>query len=275
MEDNAVTEEAATAEMDPAKGATIIQNQISEAKSATGLFDLPCGYLDAEGTLHTDVSVREITGFEEDMLANPKIRPSKKINELVARCTERIGTITDRGKVAGVTKALTVGDRLFLIFAIRRVTIGDVYHFEAKCTHCNHVGDQAVDLSQLEVKKMPDPYKRIFDVVLPNSQIPVRFHPMTGVEEEKLEQVNKKKTDSLSLSLLMRLEMLGDDPPSMPKVKALGMKDRLFLRDEFDKVEGGLDTEIEFTCDNCFEEFKQDLDVSQASFFFPTGSRRS
>jgi hypothetical protein len=276
MDENAIAEEETTgAEMNPQKGATILQNQISEAKSATGVFELPCGYLDSEGTLHTEVVVREITGFEEDMLANPKIRPSMKINELISRCTERIGTITDRGKVAGITKALTVGDRLFLVFAVRRVTIGDVYQFEAKCPHCNTVGDQAVDLGELEVKKMPDPYKRIFDVTLPNSGIAARFHPMTGVEEEKLEKINRKKTDSLSLALLMRLEMLGDSPPSMPKVKALGMKDRIFLRDEFNKVEGGLDTEIEFTCDNCFEEFKQDLDVGQASFFFPSESRKS
>ena len=273
--DNEMTEETTTtAEMAPEKGATIIQNQIQDAQSSIAVYELPCGYLDEEGTLHTEVVVREITGFEEDMLANPKIRPAKKINELVCRCVERIGTVTDRGKVAGITKALTVGDRLFLIFGIRRVTIGDKYQFESKCPHCNHVGDQAIDLSELEIKKMESPYKRIYDVTLPSGAT-ARFKPMTGVEEEKLERVNKKKTDTLSLSLLMRLELLNDEPPSLPKVKALGMRDRIFLRDEFQRVEGGLDTEIEFTCDNCFEEYKQDLDVGQASFFFPSATRKS
>jgi hypothetical protein len=39
--------------LDPNIAGTIVENQISEPKSAIGLFDLPCGYIDSEGTLHT------------------------------------------------------------------------------------------------------------------------------------------------------------------------------------------------------------------------------
>ena len=88
--------------LSPQLAATLIENQISEAKSAVEIFELPCGYIDEEGGLHTELKVREITGYEEDMLANRKMLPGHKINALIAQCTERVGTITDKGKLSQV-----------------------------------------------------------------------------------------------------------------------------------------------------------------------------
>ena len=83
----------------------------------------------------------------------------------------------------------------------------------------------------------------------------------------------KHKSDGLSQAILMRLEMLGDEKPTLKMVKSLGMRDRNFLRDQFQKVEGGVDTTLELECPACGHEWEKDLDLSAASFFFP-GARR-
>lgn len=261
--------------LNPHIAASVIETQISEPKSSQEIFTLPCGYLDEEKSLHTELKVREITGHEEDMLANRKMAANQKINALIAQCTERVGTITDKGKLSQVVLDMTVGDRLFAIFAIRRVTVGDEYTFEARCSNCKHTGQYTIDLSTLDVKEMPDRAKRSFDVTLPSSGQQVKFHPMIGREEMKLQQIDKKGTDSLSLAIIVRLDELGGKAPTLGAVKSLNMKDRQFIRTQFDEVEGGIETEIELDCSGCYQEFKQELDVGQASFFFPSGTQES
>lgn len=261
--------------MDPNLAATLVENQISEPKSSLGLFELPCGYLDPDGELHTEIKAREITGHEEDMLANPKIKSNKKLNELITRCVERIGRITDKGQLSQVVLDLTVGDRLFAIFAIRRVTVGDHYTYEVKCPECAAINRVTVDLGDLDVKKMPDPTQRLFKVVLPRSKKEVVYTPMTGRGEDKLSSLAKRKEDTLSLALLMRITEIDGQKPTLKGVKDLSSADRVYLRDHFDKVEGGVDTTIELDCPECFAEFKEDLDVSQAGFFFPTAAQES
>ena len=261
--------------LNPNLAATVIENQISEPKSSQEIFTLPCGYIDEEKSLHTELKVREITGHEEDMLANRKMAANQKINALIAQCTERVGTVSDNGKLSQVVLDMTVGDRLFAIFAIRRVTVGNEYTFEARCNHCQHTGRFTVDLSELEIKEMPDRAKRSFETTLPSSGQLVKFHPMIGREEMKLQQIDKKGTHSLSLAIIVRLDSLDGKAPTLGAVKSLNMKDRQFLRSKFDEVEGGVETEIELDCSSCYREFKQELDVGQASFFFPSGAQES
>jgi hypothetical protein len=249
--------------------AMITQNIIETPKSAVGVFELPCGYLTPEGQILTEVVVREMTGGEEDMLASKQVPPAKKFGELIARCVTRIGTVTDKGEIAKMAKQLTLGDRVFLLFVIRRVTLGDEYPFREVCPNgeCKQAQVYTVDLSELTVKKMPEPTKRIYDVTLPSGR-KARFRVSTGEDEEKI-QKNEKSPDAMSLGILMRLEMLDGKPPTLQELKDMGWKDRVALRDEWNKVEGGVDTEVELGCPVCGHEFKRELEVS-GGFFFPS-----
>jgi len=253
-------------------------NQMETPKSCSGIFDLPCGYIDPHTReIITEVQIREITGNEEDMLASQQIPSSQKISSLLAGCVTRIGTITDKGLIAGIVQGLTVGDRVFLIFSIRRVTLGDELPVRERCPECKVTTLFMVDLAKdLTPKPMEDPSKRVFDITLP-SGTPARFRVSTGQDEAALAKLVKRqnhKADSLSQSLLMRLELLGDEKPTLKMVKSLGMRDRNFLRDQFQKVEGGVDTSLELECPACGNEWEKDLDLSAASFFFPGGRQR-
>lgn len=267
---------------DPAVGGAIERihtvRQMETPKGSNGVFDLPCGYLDPRTReVVTEVQVREITGTEEDMLASQQIPSAQKISSLLAGCVTRIGNVTDKGLIAGMVQDLTVGDRVFLIFAIRRVTLGDELPVREKCPECKVTTLFMVDLDKdLEPRPMPDPTKRVFDVTLPSGTA-ARFRVSTGQDEAdmaKLVRRQKHKSDALSQAILMRLEMLGDEKPTLKMVKSLGMRDRHFLRDQFQTVEGGMDTTLELECPACGHEWEKDLDLSAANFFFPGGRRR-
>lgn len=252
--------------------------QMETPKSAAGVFELPCGIYDERTqTLLREVQVREITGHEEDMLASTQIAAPQKISALLSGCVMRVGSETDRNKIGRMIMGMTVGDRVFLIFAIRRVTLGDELPVREKCPQCNTTTLFMVDLAKdMQSRPMPDPTKRVFDVTLP-SGVQVRFRVSTGEDEARLAKLvkrNKQAPDALSLSLLMRLELLGDEKPSLEMVKSLGMRDRNFLRDKFQEVEGGVDTTLELECPSCGNEWEKDLDLGAASFFFPGGRRR-
>lgn len=267
---------------DPSVGSAIEKihtiRQMETPKGSNGVFELPCGYIDPRTReLVTEVQVREITGNEEDMLASQQVPSAQKISQLLAGCVTRIGSVTDQGLIAGMVQDLTVGDRVFLIFAIRRVTLGDELPVREKCPECKVTTLFMVDLDKdLTSRPMPDPTKRVFDVMLP-SGLAARFRVSTGQDEAnmaKLVRRQQHKSDALSQSLLMRLEMLGDEKPTLKMVKSLGMRDRNFLRDQFQAVEGGVDTTLELECPACGHAWEKDLDLSASNFFFPGGRRR-
>jgi len=250
----------------------IIENNIADPKATTGAGTLPCGHVTASGELITDVVVREITGAEEDMLASPKIKDYKKMGELIARCTESIGTITDRDEIARIIPQLLVGDRVYLFLLIRRVTLGDEYPFRSKCPECQAEGSFNVDLSALDVKSMADPIKRTLEVTTPRGR-QVVMAPMDGVREERLSTF-KNENDKATLALAARVVSLQGKPATIGDLKALSLSERNFLRDCYQQVEGGVDTTVEITCPHCNFDFKNELDVTQRAFFFPSVAKK-
>jgi hypothetical protein len=250
-------------------------NQMETPKSSLGVFELPCGYLDPETKeLVTEVQVREITGNEEDMLASNKVPPGQKISSLLSGCVVRVGEVTDRGKLSRMVQQLPMGDRVYLIFCIRRVTLGDELPVREACPECKVKSLFMVDLGMdLEIKKMEDPTQRVFDFTLPSGP-EVRLRVSTGADEERMAKLARQnRMDSISQAILMRLELLGGEKPTLPMVKNLGMRDRNFIREKFQEVEGGVDTGLDFVCPSCGNEWRKELDLSASGFFFPGGVR--
>lgn len=147
-----------------------VQAEMAEAKSAVGLYELPGGYISPDGELLKEVEVREMTGADEDLLAARNVPVSRKMNDLLSRCVVRIGRISDRAQIHEAVQDLVIGDRVFLLFAIRRATLGEAYPFNGKCpdNECGKESLYTVDLSTLDVKTPKNPAKRIFDASLPS-----------------------------------------------------------------------------------------------------------
>jgi hypothetical protein len=276
--------------------AMMTEAQVQEPKSTVGVFTLPCGYLDSEGVLHTEVLVNEITGREEDMLAGNKVPDQKKMSQLITACVGRIGSITERSKIAAAIPDMLIGDRIFLLLAIRRTSLGDNYPYADQCPSCKQESLMSINLGELEVTPMPDPKKRIYDVRMPSKkacrewadtgELPaseaanptghtVRFRPVNGADEERMGQVQNKE-EALSKQLAIRVELINGKPPDVETMQVLSLAERMYLRDVvFDRVDGGVETTLDVTCPKCSHDYKRELDIKQMGFFFPSAARRS
>lgn len=243
-------------------------NELGEAHSPIGQFELPCGYVDESGQVHRTARLREMRGHEEDMLASPKIPTTTKFLLLLQSCIEAIGPYEGPEQIRAIVPKLYLGDRLFLMFALRRVTLGDRLPYRAKCPECKQTHKYVVDLSLLDIKKMPHPEQRLFSVKLP-SGCSVSFRNLTGVEELDASKVGDQ--DRASAMLGAKIVALNDMPPTLKDIKDLSFKDRLVLRRMADMEDGGLDTDVQFICKNptCGVEFTDSMDMT-ADFFYPS-----
>jgi hypothetical protein len=270
--------------------------QVREPKSSVGVYTLPCGYLDATGVLHTEVVVTEINGSDEDMLGSNKTPAQKKLNQLLISRVQRIGSITDRNSIAAAVPELLVGDRVFLILAIRRVSLGDDYPYKDICPSCEKESLMTIDLSTLDIIAMPDPRKRVYDAKLPSKAacrewansgtVPpaeklnptghtIRFRVMVGRDEEQVGKV-QGKDDAISKLLAMRVELLDGKPPTIADFQVMSMAERSYIRDElFRQNDGGVETTLEVTCPKCDHDYERELEIGQTGFFFPSQARRN
>lgn len=281
------------------------QAHLDDPKSSVDVFELPCGYLTPDKELWRHVKLREIDGECEDILANPRTPPVLKMGELLARCVQRIGACTDEGRIAGeIVPKLALGDRVFLLIAARRVTLGDRYLFEQTCKNPNCFdmidgrpvptkSQYEIDLGNLEIKPMPNPMVRNYTAQISSRDaegklvtVPMAWHVMTGEDDVKIARFAGEHI--VSLQILARLdEWAGKTMTLRPDgsnalellmwAKSLSMRTRNALRDAFEASEGGVDTGIELTCPRCQKDFSTELSID-AGFFRPSqvskGSKR-
>ena len=272
---------------------TMLAQAASEPKSSSGIGEFPCGYLtnpdDPDNCeIYTSFEVREIDGDDEDMLASDQIAPAKKIGELIRRCIVAIGPVRDPLELAKMIPKLTETDRITAFFKVRRVTLGDIYPFEAQCpnANCRTVNDEPtvstyrVNLSSAETRAPHDPRLRSMDVTLPSGRKAV-FHAMTGADADR---IAKYAEDKATLQHVARLDSVDGkkipvDPHGVSEdvllfITAVSFGDRAFLRDAYLLLEGGVDTEVDLTCPLCKRRFKKEMDL-QNGFFSRSGKPKS
>lgn len=248
-----------------------------DPKTSRATFQLPCGLV-IEGKLVRDIQVSEMTGVEEELLAG-KGPIGDRLNRVLANCLVDIGGL--KGSLPLIMR-LPMIDRLYMLIAIRRVSLGDQYMVRAKCPDeaCKAEHDYSINLGTLPVVEMADPMVREFFGILP-SGTPFSWHVMTGVDEEWVNAASKKLKGEgpLTIGILARLDSLAGEPLEKEPVKMraavqavgkLGLRDRNFLRATFKKHEGDLDTNMEFTCQTCETEFESEIQVVAKDFFFPS-----
>lgn len=252
----------------------MIDPQLEHAKSSIDSFELPCGFIDGEGKLHTSISVTEMTGEEEEVLASRNMPSSKKINKILVNCTESIGSFSGPA-VSQIVPDLTQGDRIFLLLAIRRVTLGDEMPFLTKCPKCEQDARFVLDLSDLEIKPMEDPSVRTYPLTLPKTGHKVIMKVLTGRGEDAITKASMRDRDSITTAIFARVDSVNDKPATIAELKALPLLDRNFLRSEWEDHEGGVDTEVNVDCPSCGKEYDTELDISQEGFFNPSATLKS
>lgn len=241
--------------------------------------DLPAGYI-YEGEIHTTAIIREMRGHEEDILAGKgPIVP--RLNAVMGNCLEALGAITDKGILKKAASELTAPDRMAILLAIRRVSLGDFYDCKVTCPGCNVEQHTTLDLSEIEIIPMPDRMKRERVDVL-SSGTEIKWHVTSAKDEEWQTEQAKKKVDVLSIGLLSRVDAINgvgldrvkEYKKAIDALKGLSIRDRSEMRSLFEREEGTVETNVEYKCDRCNHEWSAEMNVGQLSFFFPSASQK-
>ena len=248
--------------------------------SAVLAVELPCGYVDTGGVVQQELVVAEMTGYEEDLLAG-KGPILQRLNQIILNCTRRLGSIEDRTQLNRAVNALTASDRMVALLAIRRVSLGDFYEVKLQCPNpdCKEEVRYTLNLADVEILPMADPTKRVFEHQLASGRR-VAWHVMTSTDEEWLTRAGKKREDVLTLALLSRVDSIDgeaidrgrDAKGAMARLKALSTRDRNEIRAQFEACEGHVDTVVDFACPSCQHEWRDELSLGQANFFFPSAT---
>ena len=136
---------------------------------------LPGGYIDDDGSVHTDARVRELNGADEEALdgvfkGRSKINVFDRYDTLLLRGVERIGHLTGEDITRQVIRRLLIGDRDHLVVEIRKATYGPEISGPVVCPTCGETSDVTIDLDDPEDLKRVEleDNKRVFTVPLRN-----------------------------------------------------------------------------------------------------------
>jgi len=253
----------------------------SDARTAAGELELLGGYIredkeTGEQTRFNIAVMREMSGHEEDLMANTKMEFARRLNIILGNCLERLGDgkgnyITEKSELSRAVTKLTSADQTQMILFLRIISTeeGVSFRFKANCPQCGVEFFKNVNLGELKKRPMVNPMERLYDVSLDNGKN-VRCKIMSIEDEVITEKARQSGQNILSAGLLARVREIDGQPAGFGEVKELRMRDRNRLRSEFERREGGVETSTPHICTACNTQFEVDIDITQRGFFFPS-----
>jgi hypothetical protein len=244
---------------------------VEPGQSSVSIVQMPTGFLDDAGELHTEAHLKELTGSEEDILASKRMTVSQKISKIICNCVTQIGPYKqDDEKWAEKIGSLVTTDRLFLLIRIRMISLGDSLSFRFECPQedCKKVSTQTVCLQDFKISGLADPKLRKWSGVLPRTKKTFELKAQTGSDDDKASSM--KGEDTFSQIFMVRLISLDGKKPTIKDIKELPLIDRQFLRNQLKRNEGEIDSSVEIECPHCKFETKHDMDIGTPDFFFPS-----
>ena len=241
-------------------------------------FELPIGYVDADGQVHRTAVLRKMTGRDEGLMVDKrnKNNAARLVTELLGNCLVRLGTVERPGPK--VSQALYSADRHYLLVKLREITFGPEMEASYPCPTCREANSTTEDLSELEVVKLSN--GDVPDDIVVNLEdgyydregqaySTMVFRYATGVDEEKIAPTIRENPSHGKNALMARcLKALGDMP--RPRVEALGtavfgdltLSDRALIDKALNNGGPGVKMKREITCNNCGRHFHASLDMS-------------
>lgn len=232
------------------------------ADAAAGQVELPGGWIDPAGDLHTMAMVDEMTGLAEERLAriDPVANLPLFLHTMVESSLDNIG---GHKATPEMIKSLLVGDREALILGIRIATYGDELEMHITCPECRAEEDLAIELSKdVPVKKMETPAVRQYDVELRRGRVAV-VQPTTSGVQDAIWDIKKSAAEMKTATLERTVLSIDGMPMDHRMAQSLGMGDRRTLLDFLDDIQPGPDYEgVRLPCQACGLEFALRLDLT-------------
>ncbi len=226
--------------------------------------------------------IRGMKVKEERILADRNLaRNGRQVEQLLSACwTETLhpGPYDFGDKPMDWSKALQ-GDRFFALMQMRILSYGPEYPFSVTCENrgCASRIEWELDLRKLPVKSLDDETLAIFlannrfEAFLPEAKQIVYFKLLTGADERRMALFRKASSERPITTLLnVRIEDIdGIEPRDKIRfIEELSMSDVSYLLSEFDRVDCGVDTELEVECPECLSTMRVELPFERG-FFLP------
>lgn len=251
------------------------------AKPNRQVFELPFGVLH-DGAWRTKAEIRELSGADEDILASQG-DVFMRFNRLISGCLLSVDGVP--GHV--LADHLTAVDRLFILIAIRRVTLGDDWQFESTCPVCKHRERWKFNLSKIETK-IPEQRSMVFEGE--SFGFAFRGEIQTGKTEAwERDAIKKFPGCDVSIMLLSRLTSFAGVPIEhdlrgaakrfkeiLDSFVEVPHRIRRDIQKQIDEAEGGIDLSIDLVCGDgesldektpCKHEWKSAVPLGSADFF--------
>jgi hypothetical protein len=271
---------------------------IDDAKIPHGELELPRGYLHEyeEGKFkrYYIAKFREVSGIEEDILAEQELSWLERYNRIIGSCLVSLkdedGVELQDVDFKTISNHFLIGDNLVSVLALRRITNGDKYDFEDQCSVCELKQKKVVDLSDFEMVPVEgDPLENVRSIILRDGRELVwemlnGRKQMEWIDQNKpkpVTQKGRKKKLKIKRSLegkrkatkaiMSRVISIGGEEPTLDMLRILGSPERQKIRNQFDD-EGGIDVEFEVHCTSatCSHSWIKEVDITSPNFFFPS-----
>jgi hypothetical protein len=205
------------------------------------------------------VEVRELTGADEEALARVHGFFSRWISTLLELTIEKID---DKPADSDAIGGLLVGDRDFLLMAIRKVTWGpEIELSDLQCTNCGESFDAIVHTDDIPVRTMSTPGGANFTVALRNGRTAAVRLPNGRDQAVYLEKEDMSNAQRNTLLLQRCVDSITDaDGMEMPvagfpsMVRDMSLPDRMrVIREVNDRMPGARYNEVPVKHDDCGE----------------------
>jgi len=257
-----------------------MNENIKQEKYPTEIIDLPSeGYFyDENNPLSSGkITLRQPTAKHEDILTSKNlITKGVVIDEFLK------SIIVDNINYDDIL----LGDKNGIMIASRILLYGAEYKTQVKCPNCGALNSKTYNLADLETKLIDfSKYTKgnnEFDFVLPHSKIPIKVKLLTNKDEKEisnqlkvLKKNNFGKVDNEISTRLAFLITNWNGETSKAKIlrlvnEELLSKDSLALRDFLVDITPGVNTGVDFSCDECGYEASISLPMD-INFFWPSG----
>jgi hypothetical protein len=215
------------------------------------IVSLPGGLATDDGQWLRHAELRPLIGSDEDwLIRHPNAPSAKAVTTLLGRC---LLSLDDRPVGPSTAAQLLVGDRDYLMLALRRLTLGEDFFAVLVCPACGEKMDASFKSSDVPIEGPP---LRTASFTLhiddPDRQRDITFRLPTGADQQA---VIGEALDTAGDSLLSRC-VLDDGGIS------INAQEKLLVADCMERNAPKVEVELDLLCPNCEHKFTAPFDTT-------------
>ena len=264
--------------------AIVMEPQLESAETlhgedwAAGRLLLPGGVLDSRGQCFQTVMVRQLTGRDEELLADRRYsNTAQQVTDFLAQVLVEVPGL-DKPVTRELVAEMLIGDRDYLLLRLRQICLGDQVEQVMKCAvpACGKKADVEFLISELPVRRAQavQPFYE-FDLSEPlQKDDPRTAHVVlrlpAGRDLEAILDCKDVNPALANTKLFARIvKRLGREGLSEAAARELPMRTRLEISAFLARITPGPELKIEIQCPHCGSDMSYPFDLG--SFFLPNG----